>query len=143
MEELQAEEQAEDDIDRRKLSELIDLWYEGTGRELSDNIRTKRILESFVKVIGDIEARKLTISHFNQYKKEKREEQYQGRTITDNTLNKHLGYLSRVYNYLIEIEEIDYKNPLRKLRMIKLDERELTFLTLNQVERVIAQKVLV
>ncbi|WP_419831885.1 phage integrase [Endozoicomonas atrinae] len=106
---------------------------------MGQNMQTKRILDNIVKIIGDIQADKLTISHFNKYKKIKREEQYQGRTISDNTLNKHLGYLNRVYNYLIEIEELDYKNPLRKLKKIKIDERELTFLTLKQVDTLIKQ----
>ncbi|WP_051786326.1 phage integrase [Endozoicomonas numazuensis] len=137
--EIEEQEERPDDDDHRTLSDIINLWYEGTGCELSDHVRLKRMLNSMAQQMGNIEARKLTIAHFNKYKKIKREEQYQGRTISDNTLNKHLGYLTTVYNYLIDIGEINYPNPLKKAKKIKLEERELSFLTLKEVELLLKQ----
>ncbi|WP_062265389.1 phage integrase [Endozoicomonas arenosclerae] len=125
--------------DNRRLSDLVELWYQGAGCELTDHVRLKRMLDVLAMKMGNIVARKMTVSHFNQYKKLKRTEMYQGRVISDNTLNKHLGYLNTVYNYLYDIGEIDYPNPLRKAKKIKLDERELTFLSLDQIEILLNQ----
>ena len=137
--EIEEAENTMEEKDSRALSDIINLWYEGAGCELSDHIRLKRMLDNMAKLLGNIEARKLTIAHFNKYKRVKREERYQGRTISDNTLNKHLGYLCTVYNYLIDIGEIDYPNPLQKAKKIKIEERELSFLTLEEVELLLEQ----
>ncbi|MRI32685.1 integrase [Endozoicomonas sp. OPT23] len=123
-----------DEEDNRRLSDLINLWYKGTGCELSDHVRLKSILDKMAEIMGNVLGRSLTIAHYNHYKAVKRSENFQGRVIGDNTLNKHLGYLSTVFNYLYDIEEVDYPNPLKKARKIKIDEKELSFLTLDQVD---------
>jgi integrase len=44
-----------------------------------------------------------------------------------------LGYLNSLFNGLKNIGEIDYANPLEGVKMIKLDERELSWLTTEQI----------
>ncbi len=123
--------------DRRTLNDIIKLWYLGRGQELADGERTRNTLLNMVAIIGDIEARKMTVSLFNEYKAIKRSKKMgkgkDERTISDKTLNNHLSYLRAVYNYLISIDELHYANPLEKAQKIKLQERELAFLTREQI----------
>lgn len=94
--------------DKRQLSEIIETWYQGRGQELADGERTRNVPDNMVEIIGDIEARKMTVSRFNEYKVIKRSIKMgkadDQRTVSDKTLNNHLGYLRAVYNYLIEID---------------------------------------
>ncbi|KEI71418.1 phage integrase [Endozoicomonas elysicola] len=129
--------------DKRLLSEIIDIWYQGRGQELADGERTRNVLDSMVQVIGDIQARRMTVSRFNEYKAIKRSNKMgkadNQRTVSDKTLNNHLGYLRAVYNYLIEIDEINYQNPLEKAKKIKLQERELAYLTKRQINTLLTE----
>lgn len=45
-----------------------------------------------------------------------------------------MGYLNSLFNGLNNIGEIDYTNPLEGVKMIKLDERELSWLTTEQIK---------
>lgn len=49
------------------------------------------------------------------------------------TLNNRLGYLRSVYNVLHQLEEIDYANPLARVRPLRLQEKELAYLSDEQI----------
>lgn len=49
------------------------------------------------------------------------------------TLNNEPGYLNAVFNELRRTQQISYENSLVSVRPIKLRERELSFLTLEQI----------
>lgn len=49
-------------------------------------------------------------------------------------MNNELSYLNSLFNGLKNIGEIDYANPLEGVKMIKLDERELSWLTTEQIK---------
>lgn len=53
------------------------------------------------------------------------------------TLNNHLGYLNAVYNQLNRLNEIDFDNSIRNVEMIRLDERELSWLTVEQIRHLL------
>lgn len=53
------------------------------------------------------------------------------------TLNNHLGYLNAVFNQLNRLNEIDFDNPIRNVEMIRLDERELSWLTVEQIRHLL------
>ncbi len=50
------------------------------------------------------------------------------------TLNNRLGYLRSVFNVLHQLSEIDYANPLARVRPLRLQEKELAYLTDGQIE---------
>ena len=54
--------------------------------------------------------------------------------LSPKTTNNELGYLNSLFNGLNKIGEIDYANPLEGVKMIKLDERELSWLTTEQIK---------
>lgn len=53
------------------------------------------------------------------------------------TLNNHLGYLNAVYNQLNRLNEIEFDNPIRNVEMIRLDERELSWLTIEEIRHLL------
>lgn len=48
-----------------------------------------------------------------------------------------MGYLNAVYNQLHRLNETDFDNPIRNIEMIRLDERELSWLTVDQIRHLL------
>lgn len=115
-------------IDNRHLSELIEIWFNTKGIHLKDGQRRRRYLLYTADWLGNPKAKALKPADLMRYIAAKKAE-----GISDKTLNNHLGYLNAVYNHLYKHELIDYENPLSRLEMIKLDERELSWLTNEQI----------
>jgi site-specific recombinase XerD len=115
--------------DSRKLSELILVWFKLSGIHLKDGERRKAKLIHLANALGDPTAKSLKANHFVAYRSERI-----AAGISPKTTNNELGYLNSLYNGLKSIGEIDYSNPLNGVKMIKLDERELSWLTSEQIK---------
>lgn len=118
----------EPEKDDRLLAELIEAWYTFSGHNLKDAERRKNKLLVIAKELGSPVARKLTAKRFLIYRNKRLKS-----GTSQKTLNNELGYLSAVYNYLIKINEIDYKNPLVDIDAYKIDEIELSYLTIEEI----------
>jgi site-specific recombinase XerD len=114
--------------DQRRLSELIDLWFRLHGSQLKDGKGRKRLLHYFAEKVGDPFAADFTQANFTGYRETRLE---QG--IAPNTINHEHAYLRAMFNELERLGE--WKgNPLGKIRQLKIDERELSFLNAEQIE---------
>lgn len=118
--------------DNRRLKELVQLWFNAKGVHLKDGERRKRCLDAISGFMGNPIARTVKPSAFLTYRAHKIQE-----GATKKTMNNHLGYLNAVYNQLHRINEIDFENPFRKVEMIRLDERELSWLTVEQIRHLL------
>lgn len=118
--------------DSRKLSELVNIWFEGVGIHLKDGERRKTCLCDIAILLGNPDAMDLRPSDFTAYKAMKKEN-----GVSDKTLNNHLGYMNAVYNYLHKVGEISYDNPLKNVDPIRLDEKELSWLTTEQISHLL------
>lgn len=118
--------------DSRKLSELIGVWFKLSGIHLKDGERRKIKLIHLANVLGDPAAKSLKANHFVAYRSARI-----AAGISPKTINNELGYLNSLYNGLKSIGEIDYTNPLDGIKMIKLDERELSWLTTEQIKNLL------
>jgi integrase len=119
----------ESSSDNRRLSELVEVWFKLTGQYLKDGERRKRKLDAMVEGIGNPSARKLTSKEFAHWRAMRSE---QG--ISPKTLNNELGYLGALFNSLKKNGEISYSNPLDDISLIKIPERELSYLATEQIE---------
>lgn len=119
-------------LDQRKLSELITVWFEQHGQYLKDGESRLRKLSAMVNALRNPVARQLTPEHYLKYRHVRA-----ANKINPKTLNNELGYLNAVYNALRRTQQIDYENPLASVRPIKLGERELSFLSLEQVQELL------
>ncbi len=118
--------------DNRKFSQLVEVWFLGKGNTLKDGERRKRCLLDIAENINDPVAKSFKPSHWLDYQQIKR-----GNGISDKTLNNHLTYVNAVFNYLYKIEEIAYTNPLERIDQIKIDEVELSWLSVEQIEHLL------
>jgi len=119
--------------DKRRLSELCDRYYDLHGHTLADAARLKQILAKLAKDLGDPVAVTFT---GNAYCETRRVQLDSG--VKGKTLNNRLGYLKAVFNELHRLGEIDYPNPLINVRPLRLQERPLSFLSVPQINEVLA-----
>lgn len=118
--------------DNRNLKQLIQLWFNAKGVYLKDGERRKRCLDAMAESMGNPIARTVTPATFLAYRAHKIQ-----KGASKKTLNNHLGYLNAVYNQLNRLNEIDFDNPIRNVEMIRLDERELSWLTVEQIRHLL------
>ncbi|MBD3641978.1 MAG: tyrosine-type recombinase/integrase [Marinobacter sp.] len=118
--------------DNRRLEDLIQLWFNAKGVHLKDGERRKRCLDAIADFMGNPIARTVKPAAFLAYRAHKIQE-----GASKKTLNNHLGYLNAVYNQLHRLNEIDFENPIRNVEMLRLDERELSWLTVEQIRHLL------
>ena len=111
--------------DHRTLFELCELWYQTHGQHLKDGARRLRKLELISEALGNPTANTLTPAAYLRYRGSKKAQ--------PKTLNNELGYLNAVYNELQRTKQIAYVNPLLEVKQIKVSERELSFLSSEQI----------
>ena len=114
--------------DRRRLSELCTRYYELHGHALADGAAILRTLQNLAKDLGDPVAIKLTGNAFCETRSELLKAGIQGKT-----LNNRLGYLKAMFNELHRLGDIDYPNPMAKVRPLRLQERPISFLSHCQI----------
>lgn len=119
--------------DPRRLSELVELWHRHHGIGLRSGEDTKRRLTALAQTVGDPLAENFSADHFAQYRTQRLAD-----GVTASNLNREQQYLKAVFN---ELERLGYwkkGNPLAKVRAFKIPERELSFLTTEQIETLLA-----
>ncbi|WXL26863.1 tyrosine-type recombinase/integrase [Ectopseudomonas mendocina] len=114
--------------DTRRLSALIASWFELHGYSLRDGARRRAKLDALCKSLRNPVAAKLDPEVYAHNRRVRLQSGTSGKT-----LNNELGYLRSVYNELRSLGHIDYDNPLALVRPLRLQERELSWLTAEQV----------
>ncbi|WP_067096816.1 phage integrase [Marinomonas atlantica] len=118
--------------DPRRLSELAQLWKDHIGLQLKDFEARARKLDHIVDGVGDPVASQLSPEIFNGYLSAKLK---RGRSKA--TVNKDIVMLGAVYNGLFKLGIIDYENPVKVVKKLKLDHRELSFLSHIEIVRLL------
>lgn len=95
--------------DNRRLNELIELWFDAVGSNLSDGKKRKQRCLDFSTYLNNPVARNLDSEQWIKYQKHRLKS-----GIKPKTVNNSLGYIKAIYNYLYEIDIIDYQNPIDK-----------------------------
>lgn len=116
----------------RRLSALIKTWYELHGSTLRQGYNRLQVLERLCKALGDPLARKLNAEDFASYRRRRIDE-----GLSENSANREQSYLSAVYSELEKLGVWKHGNPLKMVRKIKIQARELSYLTDDQVDRLL------
>lgn len=138
-------------LDERRLSQLINLWYTLHGQTLKTGEQRLALLLAMAQRMGDPKAHKFTANHFATYRAERAEGKHarakpgRGRSKADdkpkpisaNMLNHELAYLRAVFNELERLGEWQGENPLSKVRKLKFDEAEMTYLSAEQIQELL------
>lgn len=116
--------------DRRRLSELVGCWGRLHGGSLADYEGRRVILDRMVERLRDPVAVTFTATDFAEYRAKRI-----ASGISPKTMNNELSYLRALFNELRRLGEIEFENPLALLRAIRLQERELSYLNAQQINR--------
>ena len=114
--------------DVRRLSVLVGLWFDLHGHSLRDGLRRKAKLDAIAVRLRNPVGSRLDPQ---VYAVDRRKRLDSGTSAK--TLNNELGYLRAVFNELRSLGQIDYLNPLELVKPLRLQERELSWLTVEQV----------
>jgi site-specific recombinase XerD len=113
--------------DFRKLRDLIETWQSHHGVNLRHR-STYPTLIRMCEALGNPTAESLKTEQFAAYRTTRLS---QG--ITPNTVNREHAYMRAMFNELIRLGSWTGDNPLAKIRQFKIPERELSFLTNDQI----------
>ncbi|WP_343675398.1 phage integrase [Paraburkholderia heleia] len=118
--------------DSRRLSDLIELWNLHHGMQLRHS-RTYPTLQRICDALGNPLATGFSADDFASYRAARIAE-----GVTANTVNREHAYLRAVFNELVRLGHWHGENPLRRLRQFRVPERELSFLSLPQINALLA-----
>ncbi|MCW8827516.1 MAG: integrase, partial [Gammaproteobacteria bacterium] len=119
--------------DKRRLSELCNLWYRLHGVNLRDGKGRLAMLLNLCSAMGDPFAFKFTAKQFSHYRESRLS------SVSPNTVNHEQAYLRAVFNELSRLGEWSGNNPLISLRMLKCRETELRYLTTKEIAGLLAE----
>lgn len=120
--------------DNRRLSELINVWYDLHGRNLRDSKRRLARLNAICESMRNPIAQKLTANDFAKFRSARLDS-----GISQRTVNNDLCFINALYNELYRLQEINYVNPLELVKPLRYQEKSLSFLTHNQISELLIQ----
>lgn len=118
-------------LDNAKLSVCVDVWFQYFGANLRDGEPRKRKLLRIIDVIGDLRASQVRPGHYLNYRKLRLDS-----GISPNTCNHDLMHMKALFNKLMQADYLSV-NPLKGVAPLPLDEKELSFLTIYQIKRLL------
>jgi integrase len=118
--------------DTRKLLDLIEIWHTAHGAELKAGQNTFSRLKLACAAMGNPTADNFTVNTFATYRTTRL-----AAGIAPNSVNREHAYLRSVFNELRRLGQWNKPNPLSELRQFKVQERELSYLTTDQIRELL------
>ncbi|WP_348944388.1 tyrosine-type recombinase/integrase [Chitinibacter sp. FCG-7] len=115
--------------DTRKLSELLELWWVNHGQQLRAGKNTHSRLQLLINAIGNPVADQFSADDFAAYRAKRLVA-----GISANAINREHAYLRAMFNELKRLNHWSGDNPLSEIRSFKIVEKELSFLTNEQIK---------
>jgi integrase len=115
--------------DGRRLIELIELWHKHHGIGLRAGENTVSRLRLLCAALGNPFADQLKPEDFAKYRAKRLAD-----GITANAVNREHAYLRAVFNEMKRLGQWKGENPLSKVRQMKVAERELSYLSIEQMK---------
>ncbi|KWH40083.1 tyrosine-type recombinase/integrase [Burkholderia stagnalis] len=120
--------------DTRKLSELVALWFNTHGQSLRAGDDTRKRLLAAAIAMRDPVVDRFSAETFASYRAERI-----SAGVSASNMNRELAYLRAMFNELSRLGAWVKPNPLAKLRQFKVQERELSYLTVEQIALLFAE----
>lgn len=129
--------------DKRRLSDLVNLWYERHGISLRDGQKRVRSMLWAAECMGSPLATEFSAQLFTAYRA-KRLDGHFARTkriaeVSPRTMNLEHAYFLAVFNELKRLGEWDAPNPLENVRQFRTEESEMAYLTGEQVNKLLQE----
>lgn len=127
--------------DKRRLSDIVNLWYERHGVSLRDGQKRVRSMLWAAECMGSPLATEFSAQLFTAYRA-KRLDGHFARTkriaeVSPRTMNLEHAYFLAVFNELKRLGEWDAPNPLENVRQFRTEESEMAYLTAEQISKLL------
>ncbi len=127
--------------DRRRLSDIIQLWFERHGIALRDGEKRKSAMLWAAQCMGSPLATEFTAALFTHYRAKRLEGQF-ARTqrvtqVSPRTMNLEHAYFQALFNELRRLGEWSAPNPLEHVRPFRTDDSEMHCLTAEQIDKLL------
>ncbi|EAU9884108.1 site-specific integrase, partial [Salmonella enterica] len=127
-----------DGKDNRRLSDLVNLWFDRHGITLKDGEKRKSSMLWAAECMGSPLATEFSAQLFTAYRAKRLDGNF-ARTkrvlkVSPRTMNLEHAYFLAVFNELKRLGEWQAPNPLENVRQFRTDESEMAFLTTEQIE---------
>lgn len=127
-----------DGKDNRRLSDLVNLWFDRHGITLKDGEKRKSSMLWAAECMGSPLATEFSAQLFTAYRAKRLDGNF-ARTkrvlkVSPRTMNLEHAYFLSVFNELKRLGEWQAPNPLENVRQFRTDESEMAFLTTEQIE---------
>ncbi|MCI1680025.1 MAG: tyrosine-type recombinase/integrase [Ewingella americana] len=128
-------------VDNRKLSTLVELWHDLHGQSLTASKSRLGKLNIIVRGLRDPVASRITTKDWAHYRDQRLKGEIDNGYHTDPeqwkvkpvTVNREHHYLYAMFNELKRLGEWTGPNPLDGIRAFKEEDREMSWLTKNQI----------
>lgn len=120
--------------DRRTLAQLIETWHKLHGKNLKRGDARRTYLLNLCTLAGNPRATDITPKTYADLRKRRLDD-----GAGSNTVNHDLSYLKAMFNELERLGEWHQPNPFARIRRIKTDETELTYLEQGQIADLLAE----
>ncbi|WP_397323311.1 tyrosine-type recombinase/integrase [Pantoea agglomerans] len=132
-----------DGKDRRRLTDLVHLWFERHGVTLRDGLKRKTTMLWAAECMGSPLASEFNAQLFTAYRAKRLDGQF-ARTkrvskVSPRTMNLEQAYFLAVFNELKRLGEWSPPNPLENVRQFRTDESEMSYLTEDQIQLLLEQ----
>lgn len=129
--------------DVRKLSDLVQLWFDRHGITLNDGEKRRKSMLWASECMGSPLATEFNAQLFTIYRA-KRLDGHFARTkrlskVSPRTMNLEHAYFLAVFNELKRLGEWKAPNPLENIRQFRIDETEMAYLSGEQIERLLIE----
>jgi integrase len=113
-------------IDKRRVDDLIDIWFNTHGHALTGGIRQKKTLLAISKTMGNPIAKSVNAKMFGEYRILRTSGE---KPVSAKTVNNDHTYFKAMFNELKRLGEWEYENPISGIRQLKHIQPEMSFLT--------------
>lgn len=114
--------------DKRRLLDLVELWYEHHGQTLKSARDRVRSLRKLSHALGNPIAKRFTAQDWVEYRSQRLKE------VKPNTVNHEHAYLKAVFSELERLSLWPHGNPLQNVRKVRTDETEKGYLDQYQIK---------
>ncbi|MBS1206468.1 MAG: integrase [Proteobacteria bacterium] len=130
-----------DGEDKRRLTDLVHLWFDRHGITLRDGEKRKKAMLWAAECMGSPLATEFSAQLFTAYRA-KRLDGHFARTkrvskVSPRTMNLEHAYFLAVFNELKRLGEWSAPNPLENVRQFRTDESEMAYLTGEQIDQLL------
>ncbi|ELM3658192.1 tyrosine-type recombinase/integrase [Edwardsiella tarda] len=130
-----------DGKDTRTLSDLVHLWFERHGITLRDGEKRKSAMLWAAECMGSPLATEFSAQLFTAYRAKRLDGKF-ARTqrvavVSPRTMNLEHAYFLAAFNELKRLGEWAAPNPLENVRQFRVDESEMAYLTIEQIDQLL------